>query len=167
MPRHPISGRGYVQGVGIFFWDLYNVRLSLSILRWSMDKLHLMVEVMYVGQNQRAAQGLGYFQCAACFYESLPKIEREYRTCQGASALSRAGGSSGRDLLTQCGSSLRKPLHFLTRADMSQVRYLPNVKPTFGFSLAGVCLSMIFLKQTDRSERNLGTRGFSMRPNFP
>ena len=63
------------------------------------------------------------FSMCCIFYESLPKIEREYRTCQRANALTRAGGSSGRDLVTQWGSSRRKWLHILTRANMSQVRY--------------------------------------------
>ena len=37
---------------------------------------------------------------------------------------------------------------------------------TIGFGFAGTCFSAISLRRTDRSERNLGTRGLSMWPNF-
>ena len=38
---------------------------------------------------------------------------------------------------------------------------------TIGFSFAGTCFSAISFKQADRSERNLGTKGCCIRPNFP
>ena len=73
---------------------------------------------VYAGQNQRAA--LRMFSMRCMYYESLSKIERQYRACQRTNVFTRAGGSSGRDLLTQWDSSMRKPLDFfLMKADTS------------------------------------------------
>ena len=72
------------------------------------------------------------FSVRLCFYESLPKIERENRTCQRTNAYQgRRKFRKGSDD-DAVGQFVEEAVaFFLTRVDMSQVRYLPNVTPTF------------------------------------
>ena len=99
-----------------------SARLALFLSLW---RFYLMTEPIHSARFRM-------FSVRCMFYESLPKTEREYRTCKRANALTREGGSSGRNLLMQWGSSMRKPLHFfLTSADMPQMRYLSNFRPRF------------------------------------